>query len=145
MIFDRRGWWLVLLALVVFGLPVLGHLARGRPESTCALDGAPIDPACRVQIVDCRSRPHVFCCILCGQRWLEQQNEAPQTVRVAEEPSGRMIDAAGAWFVRSAVVNVPHTGNRIHAFAREGDARRHAAAQRGVVLPDDERPLQWRP
>lgn len=57
------------------------------------------------------------------------------------ERTGREIDAASAWYVRSLVVTTPTTGNRIHVFRTFQDARNHAAKSRGTLLRGQARPF----
>jgi hypothetical protein len=138
----RAASWLCLflgLAAMV-GLPVLGRLAR-RTDTGCALDGAKIDPAYRVEVVDADGQTHAFCCVRCAEIWLRHRAAPPRAVRVTDEVSGEPVDAASAWFVRSSVVTRPATGNRVHAFRSRADAEKHAATFAGVVLEPAQRPL----
>jgi hypothetical protein len=139
-----RSWrWLLVAAglLVVVGLPLAGKWARRRPAHACALDGAAINPLYRVRIVDAEGREQDFCCILCATAWLRQRTAAPHAVLVTDEITGQEIDAASAWYVRSLVVTVAHTGNRIHVFRNQADAARHADSAAGQILPDAENPF----
>jgi len=136
--------WLLVVAclLVVIGLPLAGKWARHTSEPRCAFDGAKIDPHYRVRVVDDQERDHQFCCIHCATLWLNHQVTKPRAVFVTDEAADQEIDAASAWFVRSLVVTVPHTGNRTHAFRERADAARHAATAQGVILLDSEKPFQ---
>jgi hypothetical protein len=140
------GWkrrWLLLLGglIVVVGLPLVGHWSRRRPESACALDGMPIDPVYRVEVIGADGLPRAFCCLRCAQVWLRRQPAPPRAVTVTDEVSGERLDAGSAWYVRSFVVTTPTTGNRIHVFRHRTDAEKHAAAAGGVVLPESESPF----
>jgi hypothetical protein len=139
----RSSRWLLVAAglLVIVGLPLAGKWARRRPAHPCALDGAAIDPLYRVHIVDAQGHDQEFCCIHCASAWLSQRTAAPRAVFVTDEVSGQEIDAASAWFVRSLVVTVAHTGNRIHAFRDQADAVRHADSAHGQILPEAEKPF----
>ena len=66
---------------------------------------------------------------------------ATRKIFVVDEASGREIDADDAWFVRSLVVAVPATADRVHVFASEAAARRHAEEFQGTLLVRDERPF----
>lgn len=140
---PRSVRWLLAAAglLVIVGLPLAGKWARRRPAHACALDGSAVDPLYRVRIVDAEGRDREFCCIGCASAWLGQQPAAPRAVFVTDEVSGQEIEAASAWYVRSLVVTVPHTGNRIHAFRDQADAARHAESAHGEVLTDAEKPF----
>jgi hypothetical protein len=141
---TRTFCWLAsLVALMAFGLPLLGHWARSTPEVTCALDGVAVDPLMRVRVVDDQGKEHLFCCIRCATLWLNGEGTRPRQIFVTDEVSGREIDAAAAWFVRSRVVTVPHTGNRLHAFATWADATRHVHTGHGVILADADCPFPW--
>jgi hypothetical protein len=139
---GRKPPWATLLVglVVVAGLPLAGHWARRHRAEGCALDGAAVNPAYRVEVVDASGHPHAFCCLRCAQIWLEDKPD-PRAVTVTDEASGEPIDAAAAWFVRSSVVTMPTTGNRVHAFRTRADAERHADQFWGVVLSGSERPF----
>jgi hypothetical protein len=134
--------WGLLGLVVVVGLPVLAHwLRQGADPDGCALDGVKLDPAYRVEVVDAEGRTHAFCCPTCARLWLRRQPGPPRAIVVTDEATGQKVEAAAAWYVRSSVVTTPTTGNRVHAFRRRVDAERHAAAFRGTMLPESERPL----
>jgi len=137
---------LILIGLAMAAaLPVLGHWARHSPGPVCALDGVKIDPLFQVRVVDDRGTSHRFCCIGCAEAWLTRDQAGAAAVYVTDEATGKEIDAASAYFVRSSVVTTPATGNRIHAFQHQVDAERHADACGGRVLSGAEKPLRLRP
>ena len=139
---SRAQWITGLIGLLLAAaLPGIGHLARRVPAGRCALDGVAIEPLYRVRVEDDQGRDHEFCCIHCAELWLGRQQAKPRAVYVTDEAGGREIDAPSAYFVRSAVDTTPTVGNRVHAFARRADAERHAAAARGRLLSDAERPF----
>ncbi len=139
---SAKAPWVGLLGLVVVvGLPVAGNWARHRRDGTCALTGTAIDPAYRVEVVDSRGHPHAFCCVSCARAWLQKAPGRPRSIAVADEVSGERIDAGAAIYVRSSVVTVPTSGNRVHVFRNRADAEKHAADHAGVVLSESERPL----
>jgi len=134
----RRTFWLSTLAglVVVVGLAAAAQWARHGTQEGCALDGSRIDPIYRVDIVDDRGESHAFCCPTCARLWLARRPDPPRAITVTDEASGERIDAAGAYYVRSAVVTRPTTGNRVHVFRSRADAEKHAEAFGGVVLPE---------
>jgi hypothetical protein len=140
---PRSVRWLLAAAglAVIVGLPLAGKWARRRPVDACALDGAAVDPRFRVRIVGAQGHDREFCCIQCATAWLAQQPAAPRAVFVTDEVSGQEIDPASAWFVRSGVVTVPHTGNQIHVFRDRADAARHAESGHGEILTEAEKPF----
>jgi hypothetical protein len=137
-----KGPWLTALggAVVVAVVAVVGSWAR-RPGPGCALDGAKIDPAYRVEVVDANGTRHGFCCVTCATLWLGRQPAPPRAVSVTDEASGEALDAADAWYVRSPVVTVHATGNRVHVYATRAAAQKHAATYGGTVLSGDEKPF----
>jgi hypothetical protein len=139
----HKGFWLsTLLGLTaVAGLALAGAWVRSRPSGGCALDGAPIDPIYRVEIIDGRGETHAFCCVTCARLWLTRQPASPRNIVVTDETSGQPIDADSACFVRSFVVTRPTTGNRVHAFRSRADAEKHAEQFGGVVLSEAESPF----
>jgi hypothetical protein len=140
---TRKVPWLggVLGLLVVVGLPLLGWWARRHRDPGCALDGVRVDPAYRVEIVDGDGRRHEFCCPRCAEIWLDRQAAPPRAVTVTDEPTKQPLDAAAAHYVRSPVVTVPTTQNRIHVFRTRSDAEGHVAAFGGTVLDGADRPF----
>ncbi len=122
-------------------LAAAGTYARRHPAGRCDLDGARIDPAYQVRILDDEGQRRIFCCIRCAELWLEARRRRPQAVFVTDERSGHETAAAAAFFVRSAIVTTPTTGNRMHAFQDRADAETHAATAGGRVLTGDERPF----
>src|SRR5687767_8925287 len=132
----RKLEWIIGLALllVAAALPLAGHWARRGAAVTCAYDGAEIDRAYRVRVVDHRGGEHEFCCIRCAEFWLEGQKAVPREVFVTDEPSLEEVDASAAYFVRSSVVTTPTTRNRVHAFRHRQDAQRHADSAGGTIL-----------
>jgi hypothetical protein len=139
----RQTEWLAgLVYLLVLGvLPLVGHWARSGAERTCAHDGEVIKPLYRVRVVDDHGRDVVFCCIHCAEAWLQRESTPPKAIWVTDETTGDEIEAASAYFVRSAVVTNPTTLNRIHVFRAESDAEEHARACNGRVLDAAERPF----
>src|SRR5690348_6234925 len=96
--------WLGLL-IVVVGLPLAVHRARGQSEPRCDFDDKKVDPACRVDIVDSEGRSRVFCCPSCALAWLTRQPDAPRSITVTDEVSGQTLDAARAIYVRSSTLD----------------------------------------
>jgi hypothetical protein len=137
------SWGTVLIGLlVVVGLPLGGHWYRRSAEPRCALDGTRIEPIYKVEITDSQGCHHVFCCPRCGQRWLEHQPTPPQAITVVDEMSGNEVAASKAYYVRSVVVTIPSTGNRIHAFRSQAAAEDHALTHEGIVLSASENPFR---
>jgi hypothetical protein len=140
-----RRWLPGLAAVaVVVGLPLAGHWLRRADPTGCALDGAAIPAAYRVEVVDGQGRTHAFCCVRCAQLWLESAPESPRAITVTDEAGGGPLDATTAHYVRSWVLTMPATGNRIHVFATRRQAQEHAAAFAGTVLAGSEGPFhRW--
>jgi hypothetical protein len=122
-----------LALLLVAALPALGRWSRSSGER-CAWDGVRIDARHRARLV-AAARTEEFCGVACLVRRLARAAPAAATAFVTDETRLQVIEAERAWFVRSAVVTVPANGSRLHAFATEEDARHHAAAFHGTVLP----------
>jgi hypothetical protein len=131
--------------LLLAALPVLGHWVRRAPEGRCALDGVAIVPIYQVRVRDGQGNDQTFCCIRCAELWLGRQTATPQAVTVTDEASGQAIEATAAYFVRSTVVTAPTTGNRVHAFADQADAERHAESAHGRLLTGTDRPFALMP
>jgi hypothetical protein len=121
---------------------VAAHLIRhhGR-EQGCDLDGMPINPIYRVEVVDSDGHSHAFCCLRCAEIWVSRQAVAPRSVLLTDEPSGTMVSACEACFVRSSVVTSPATDDRVHAFRSRAEAEKHAETFGGTVLSGSDRPF----
>lgn len=132
---------LAAIAVAAVGLPGLGAWYRRQQLPRCALDGAAIEPIYAVEIIDDSQTSRRFCCVRCAEYWLNRQTPLPLQVRVTDEVTGTALEASSAFFVRSSVVTNHATGNRIHAFRARCDAEEHAAANRGRLLQDGERPF----
>jgi len=139
---KRRVVAFVVGLAVVCALPFVARPLRPVAADRCALNGVTIDPAHAVRLVDVRSGASLaFCCPACADTWMSRTPGAWRAF-VVDEETGREIDAAAAWFATSEVVAVPATDSRVHSFATEAAARRHAGEFRGRVLAGDERPLR---
>jgi hypothetical protein len=143
----RTSTWLQMVAglLVIVGLPLLGAWARHTRAMQCSYDGAVIVPLYQVHIVDDRGRAREFCCIECARLWLNRDDAHARTILVTDETTGQAIAAQSAWFVRSRVITVPHTRNRIHAFQAKADAVRHADSASGAILAGADKPFAGAP
>jgi hypothetical protein len=133
----NRRWTrrlILVVGLTVVSLPVAGWWARRSANVGCALDGGPINPVYRVQVVDQHGLAREFCCLHCAGIWLQRQSSPPRRVTVTDETTGQGLDAAAAWYVRSLVITTPTTGNRIHVFRNRQDANQHAASFGGTLV-----------
>jgi hypothetical protein len=131
-----RGRVAVVAALLaVAAVPLVASAWRARGDERCAEDAVRIDPRYRVEVVSSRRGTEAYCSVRCAERRLRRAAVAPREVLVTDETTGRRVPAESAWFVESAVVTDAATGNRVHVFAEEADARRHAASFHGTVLP----------
>ena len=128
----------------VAALPLVGRAWRSGGEPRCALDGVALDASRRVRVVEDGGAERLLCCVACGDRWLAAAAEPVRAAFVADEATGAEVPAGEAWFVRSRVAAFPVCACFVHAFAREEDARRHAAAYGGEILDGKARPLRGR-
>jgi hypothetical protein len=124
-------------------IPIVASGLRDRSVPRCHLDGQPITPIFRVRLLGDAGQSWSFCCVRCAQFWLHGRLDETRGILVTDEVSGREVDTALAFFVRSNVVTTPSTGNRVHAFSRRVDAENHAARFNGTLLDDRDRPF-WR-
>ena len=138
-----RLWLLGACAAVVVGLPLAGRWLRPRSVGRCALDGLKVEPLYQVRVVEAAGESRLFCCVRCADRWLATVDARPAAVYVTDEATGDEIDAAMAWFVKSAVVTNPVTRNRVHAFRDRADAEAHARDFHGDVLEKGDRRLRF--
>ncbi len=126
----------------VASLPWIGRALRADGEERCAFNGVRIRAATRVRLLEAGGRSRTFCCVDCARRWLAAGGRPPREILVTDETTGSEVGSGKAWFVSSRVPAFAVCGSYVHAFAREEDARRHAAAFGGRVLEGVDRPLQ---
>jgi hypothetical protein len=129
-----------LLAAAV-GMPLAVQWARGRADPRCDFDGAKVERTSRVDVIDGRGRPHVFCCPTCANNWLRRQQDPPRSITVTDEVSSQPVDAAEAWFVRSSDTEAGTTGRRMHVFRSQADAEQYADTYHGTILLGSEKPF----
>jgi len=70
-----------------------------------------------------------------------ENGEPLSAIWVTDEMTGEKIKAELAYYVESDTITTPHTGNRIHVFAQEKDAKLHAKQYKGKFV---EMPLRVR-
>jgi len=138
---KSRALLVVLAGLVVVGLPLAGKWARRHDGPRCEMDGLKIEPLYRVRVVDGDGVAHSFCCVHCAGRWVARQPGRPRAVYVTDEAGGEEVEAGSAYFVQSAVVANPVTGNAVHAFRDQADAEAHARAFHGWLMTGADRPF----
>lgn len=138
--------------LLMGALPFVGSWAR-QGNRYCSFNGNPIEPLYGVRIV-IGNTTSWFCCMECAKNWLEKspinggnsnvQADADNPVvaiYVVDEISGKEIDAAGAYFVRSLIVTNKVTGNRVHSFKNKTDAEAHSRSLGGSLLAPESGPF----
>jgi hypothetical protein len=118
-----------------------GKWLRRQQPPRCALDGLAIEPIYLVHVVDREGVGRGFCCIGCAEAWLKRHGARPRVVRVTDEASGALLEQERAFFVASAVVTNPVTGNYVHVFASRMDAEKHVHVFGGKLLENSERPF----
>ena len=138
---STRLWLTLLTGVIAIGLPLAGRQMRSGGAPCCDLDGTKIIDIYRVDIVDGEGNPHAFCCPRCARIWLKHQKQPPTAITVTDESTGETLDASSAWYVGSSVVTNHSNGNRVHVFARQADAEKHAETFLGLVLPKSESPF----
>src|SRR5688500_3051971 len=124
----RKSQIIVLLASLCLAmlLPIIGHKVRSSGPSGCAFDGQKVDAAYKVRIQDGDGGNYEFCCIRCAELWLGRRGAAAHEIHVTDEPSGEEIPASVAFFVRSRVITMKTTLNRVHVFKNKPAAESHA-------------------
>ena len=130
--------------LLVAALPVLGRSLRSGGADRCAMDGVVVAGRARVRVADADGRERIFCCVECAGRWTVARGSAARSVLVTDDVSGGTVAAGDAWFVRSRIPVAGAPGSRVHCFAAEADALRHARDFGGVVLEGPARPFHGR-
>jgi hypothetical protein len=140
----RRVALLFVAGLAIAGaIPFAARPLRRDAAERCALDGVEVDARHAVRIVDTATgASHRFCCVPCAATWLSREPQADRRVLVVDEETGAELAAEDAFFVRSLVTAVAATSSRVHVFATESAARRHAEEFHGTLLAGDDHPLR---
>jgi NosL len=130
-----------LLFAAVIGVALWGSLNRtGNRVQTdaerCDFDGTTIRAPYRVEISQTNNHKNKFCSIYCAVQWHSQNPGKAAHILVVDEPSGKLIDARQAVYVRSRVISVPEVKNELHVFAKMSDAQAHARQFAGRIVPN---------
>jgi hypothetical protein len=134
--------WIRLAAAVVICTAVgaAAMIAARSSRPRCAMDGVLL-PTAAVQIETAGGAAHSFCSVKCAESWIAMSRQRPIAIRVADERTGKMVDAADAHYVRSSAFSAMHSRDPRRAFARAPDAQRHVETFRGRVLVGDQAPF----
>jgi hypothetical protein len=125
-------WCLVTLALS----SVSRWQLRADAPRRCALDGALISGAARVDLLEDAGQAHSFCSIECALAWPRSPTHGPpRRFVVHEEENGLPLDPRAATFVRS---NLRAAGARgcLRAFKDPLTAAQHVQSFGGVLVPN---------
>src|SRR5689334_23394571 len=126
------AWALVTLAL---SLVVRAQL-RGEASGRCALDGARIATAGRVELFEDGALRWSFCSSECALAWpAPKVPGVKRRFQVHEEQNGRALDPRAATFVRSSLTRVAGRG-ALRAFADALAASEHVRAHGGALVPN---------
>lgn len=128
---SNKRWKAFFITFVIISL-VLG--CRGERKSIggrCDYDGVKIEPIYAVYFTLQDGTEKKFCSIACASMSFSALKKQIRVVKVVDEPSGNKINASEAFFVESDIVTVPHVKNRIHVFAKKGDALNHLQKFKG--------------
>ncbi len=129
------------LALAAIGaLPLVAERLRA-PVERCAMDGVKVARPFRVRVVADDGGARAFCGVTCAEAWLRSSGVAPREILVTDGATGREIDAAAAWFVRTVANRSDGAPDAVRVFAGREDAERHAEAYGGTVLSGANRPF----
>jgi hypothetical protein len=102
-------------------------------RARCRLDGTPINPVYRVDLVADDRILASFCCMKCATQWPEVPGGAFWQVR--DEVNGDVLDAAAAYFVEGPPATVPSRQASTHSFRRLSDALDHTGRHGGTLIP----------
>jgi hypothetical protein len=120
--------------LLVATLPLLGRWARSGQGERCSWDGVSTQARYRARLVDAAGAEEALCCLCCLDARLATLRVPPRRVVVTDETTKAEVEAEAGWYVDSSVMTNPSTHCRVHVFASEDDARRHALTFHGMVV-----------
>ncbi len=141
----RRSLFINALILAASLSALVVVLQKSSSSIRCSLDGSQIDPSYEVIIIGENETSYSLSCVLSARIWLMGNSEGTSSIWVTDEVSGERIRAELAYYVESDVITTPHTGNRIHVFAKEEAAERHARQYKGKFVRNPLRVLHQRP
>jgi hypothetical protein len=113
---------------------VVLHCRNGDSPLRCSLDGSRIEPLYEVVVSPGERQLRRFSCVRSAQIWLAENRARVSSVWVTDEETGEKLEAEQAYYVVSGLITTPHTGNRIHVFAKEKTARAHAGQYGGRII-----------
>jgi hypothetical protein len=136
---KRLLYALGLLALAAFA--GVAPRLRGHGER-CAMDGAEVAPAFRVQVIGGDGKALAFCGVECASHWLSREDPEDVRILVTDSRTGAELDAAAASYVLALSTLRDGAPDAIRVFARRGDAERSVEAYGGALLTGTERPFE---
>lgn len=104
------------------------------PSLRCSLDGSQIQSLYEVIIIQKDKSSRKFSCVISAQIWFRINSERVSSILVTDELTGEKIKAEHVFYVVSEVITTPHTGNKIHVFAKRSTARLHARQFKGELV-----------
>jgi hypothetical protein len=116
-------------------LLALASAWTGQADGVCIQDRVVLKPVYMVDLTLADGTRVSLCNVTCALLFLRDQGRSAQEVSVRDETTGEPIDSETAFYVESEVFTHRESANRIHVFALEADARRHAGHYGGTLLP----------
>jgi len=115
---------------------LVAHSRHVQTSARCSLDGSKIERLYEVTIIQKDRSTSKFSCVLSAQIWLRENSDQIFSIQVTDEITGQKIAAKDAYYVRSELITIPHTGNKIHVFARKAEAELHARQFKGKLVKE---------
>jgi len=115
---------------------LVAHSRHVQTSVRCSLDGSRIEPRYEVTIIQKDRSTSRFSCVLSARIWLGEYSDQVFSIRVTDEITGQKIAAKDAYYVVSELITIPHTGNKIHVFARKAEAELHARQFNGKLVKE---------
>ena len=124
---------------------LVAYSSHVQTSARCSLDGSGIEPLYEVTIIQKDRSTSRFSCVLSAQIWLGEYSGQVFSIQVTDEITGQKIAAKDAYYVISELITIPHTGNKIHVFARKAEAELHARQFKGKLVKEPFRTHRKKP
>ncbi len=141
----RRLTFIGALVIATTISALVAYSRHVQTSATCSLDGSRIEPLYEVTIIQKDRSTSRFSCVLSARIWLGENSDQVFSIQVTDEITGQKIAAKDAYYVVSELITIPHTGNKIHVFARKAEAELHARQFKGKLVKEPFRTHRKKP
>lgn len=130
-ILKRKKW--IILGITLVLISIISSFFKKGSYQKCEFDGANIIPLYEVDLIFDTGIKR-FCSIPCAITYLKVYSKGLKYVTLVDEVTGNKIDSKIAYFVKSNILKVTHTNDKIHVFSDEQHANAHKEQFHGKII-----------